>query len=467
MAPPHMLPTSNHNGRFAPKVRNRRRSTQLRRTLSSPLPRTAASSSQSPASYPFSFVFDIGYRSIQDAPLLHEPVTAIRDLEGEILAKNPPGQWFRKIPNKRTDITCLPVEIHIEILSRVCFLDQLACERVCSTWRTIIQRDCMMFRYTSIDDSAWTGIKPENVAAAAAAAAAAGPWPIRLPGVPPEMVTVLCSEEGMYHHISRCNGKLLIHRFIQDGNFAFRQIPHSQCVEIMSTYTPAHPHQPPRRFKIANLSFLDDPVAIYISTTDERDIIFQTIHEVPYLCVEFDSEPLRSEFELCIGGDPYTASSVANVELTLPTPFPGSRPRPRNKAWEDPGGTRELMAQGMLPEFDRLWNVGTFLLAVQGKLESEKHWYEDSALEQNERWNGRGFDQKFLTGVDYHGDWDMDAGFRQPLTLVKIAEKERELLALYQRNGFWYMRDWRKDKDMAKMHVALTPVSEWVWEICY
>ncbi|KAK6359268.1 hypothetical protein TWF696_000431 [Orbilia brochopaga] len=427
------------------------------RSFSAPLPVSAASPQTQPA--PFSFTFDITPTPVEGTPSL-QPTTTLEALEQDVITKKPPGQWFRKVPGKPTDITCLPVEMHIEILSKVSFLDQLSCERVCTTWRTIIRRDCATFRYTSIDDSPFTGITDKDSAE----------------GTRRTYYTFTSSFFASHHPPpSKHNytGKILIHRFLQDGNFAFRQIPGLPFVEAMSTYFPDHPHQPPRRFKIANLTFLSDPVAIYTTTA------FKGINDIPSLTIEFDSEPLRNEFRLRIGGRRQTANIVAAIAPHLPIPWPGML-HPQPTPFIAPSGrygqqsvtfnfgtrfARRAMATGT--EYSRPWDLGAFLLAIQGKLESPRHWYEDSALEQNERWNGRGYERKFATGVDFHGDWDMDHGFRKPLTLAEIAVKEKELLEQYKSQGFWYMREWRKDRTIDMMHVALTPVSDWVWEICY
>ncbi|KAK6504598.1 hypothetical protein TWF481_006537 [Arthrobotrys musiformis] len=388
-------------------------------------------------------------RPLEEFPFLQEPMQTLAELEKDIVAKAPPGQWFRKIPGKKTDITCLPAEMHVEILKNVSFMDQIVCERVCTTWRTIIRRDCAGFRYTTIDDSPFTGIEGTEKEE------------------PPRAKRLRTGSKKLAQTTPKIaqtpseRPKILIHRLLQDGNFAFRQIPGTRSsVELMSTYFPEHPHAPPRRFKLANLSFLNDPIAIYTNTT------FHTRHDVPSIVVEFDSEPLRNEFCLRIGGRFSTANAAQPVTPTLPLPFPSGPLLPTlfNRALSSPNA-RVAFSQGL--QYYRPWDLGTFLLAVMGKIESPHHWYEDTALEQNERWNGRNSHEKWLTGVDYDGDWDMDNGFQKPLNISQIVTKERELLAQYQEKGFWYMREWGKDTKIDHMHVALNPVSDWVWEVCY
>ncbi|KAF3226236.1 hypothetical protein TWF191_004897 [Orbilia oligospora] len=317
--------------------------------------------------------FELEARPLEEYPFLREPTKTLAELERDIIAKGPPGQWFRKIPGKKTDIT----------------------------------------------------------------------WPKATMQPPSE------------------KPKILIHRLLQGGNFAFRQIPGTQCsVELMSTYFPVHPNEPPRRFKLANLSFLNDPIAIYTSTA------FRARRDVPFVTVVFNASPLRNEFMLKIGGSFSTANTTNIVTPTLPTPFPSGPLLPTlfGRALSSPHA-RIAFSQGL--RYYRPWDLGTFLLAIMGRLESPHHWYEDSSLEQNERWNGKDAWEKWRTGVDVDGDWDMVNGFRSPLTISQIVVKERELLAQYQGKGFWYMREWGKDSKIDEMHVALTPVSDWVWEICY
>ncbi|KAF3927285.1 hypothetical protein ABW21_db0200042 [Orbilia brochopaga] len=426
------------------------------RSVSSPFPGLEVVSEQSKP-VPFSFTLDIDPIPLQETSSLQPPTTTLKELEQEIITKQPPGQWFRKRDDEPTDITCLPVELHIEILKKVSFLDQLSCERVCSTWRTIIRRDCATFRYTSIDDSTSTGITDKTEEE-----------------TPRRHTSSFFTSRKPPQPKPKHTNRILIHRFLQDGNFAFRQIPGLRLVEVMSTYFPAHPHLPPRRFKIANLTFLSDPVAIYTTTA------FETREDVPSVTIEFDSEPLRNEFRLRIGGRRLTANNVATIAPHLPTPWPtmSQQPQPQQLSFLGAANNRPhpmfnfatwsaKQAMSTDTEYGRPWDLGAFLLAVQGKLESPRHWYEDSALEQNERWNGSGYSRKFATGTDFHGDWDMEHGFRKPLTLAEIARKEKELLQQYKDQGFWYMREWKKDRTIDLMHVALTPVSEWVWEICY
>ncbi|KAK6528541.1 hypothetical protein TWF281_009782 [Arthrobotrys megalospora] len=392
------------------------------------------------------FSFELEAKSLEEFPFLREPTQTLAELEKDIIAKGPPGQWFRKIPGKKTDITCLPAEMHAEILKNVSFLDQLVCERVCTTWRTIIRRDCAGFRYTPIDDSPFTGIKKTEPRKNTDSNK-----------IPPQIKAIQLPYE---------QPKVFIHRLLQDGNFAFRQIPGTNgSVELMSTYFPAHPHESPRRFKLANLTFLNDPVAIYTSTAFRKKRTRDGF-AVPSITVEFDAEPLRNEFCLKVGGRFSTANSVHTVVPVLPVPFPSGPIRP-TLFDRTLGCSSVRVAFAKNLQYYRPWDVGTFLLAIMGKLESPRHWYEDTALEQNARWNGRNWDKKWWSGVDYDGDWDMDNGFRKPLTISEIVSKERELLAQYQEKGYWYMREWGKDKKIDHMHVALTPVSEWVWEICY
>ncbi|KAK6345699.1 hypothetical protein TWF718_007608 [Orbilia javanica] len=386
--------------------------------------------------------FELEARSLEEYPFLREPTITLAQLEKDIIAKGPPGQWFRKVPGKKTDITCLPAEMHAEILKNVSFIDQIVCERVCTTWRTIIRRDCAGFRYTAIDDSPFTGIKSPDPATSS-----------QSNGTRPEAKK---AAQSRYE-----KPRILVHRLLQDGNFAFRQIPGTRSsVELMSTYFPAHPNEPPRRFKLANLSFLNDPIAIYTST------VFRNRSDVPFVTVTFDASPLRNEFMLRIGGRFTTANTTAIVTPTLPAPFPNGPilPVTFGRALSSPYA-RVAFAKGL--QYYRPWDLGTFLLAIIGRLESPHHWYEDSSLEQNERWNGSDSWEKWRTGLDRDGDWDMDNGFRTPLTISQIVVKERQLLAQYQEKGFWYMREWGKDSAIDDMHVALTPVSDWVWQICY
>ncbi|KAK6360117.1 hypothetical protein TWF730_006270 [Orbilia blumenaviensis] len=390
------------------------------------------------------FLFELEAKPLEEYPSLRIPTQTLAELEREIIAKGPPGQWFRQIPGKRTDITCLPAEMHAEILKYVSFVDQLVCERVCTTWRTIIRRDCAGFRYTTINDSCFTGIKANE--------------PDRKKPANPKRTR---PEDKIPPPLQLEKPKILIHRLLQDGNFAFRQIPGTRCsVELMSTYFPANPYERPRRFKLANLTFLNDPIAVYTSTSFSGRI------DVPSITIEFDPEPLRNEFSFKIGGRFSTANTAQVVAPSLPVPFPSGPLQPTlfGRALSSP---HARVAFGKSLKYYRPWDLGSFLLAVMGKLESPRHWYEDTALEQNERWNGKNVFQKWITGVDYDGDWDMDNGFRRPLNISQIVVKERELLAQYQEKGFWYMREWRKDTKMDHMHVALTPVSDWVWEICY
>ncbi|KAF3137448.1 hypothetical protein TWF594_007575 [Orbilia oligospora] len=378
--------------------------------------------------------FELEARPLEEYPFLREPTKTLTELERDIIAKGPPGQWFRKIPGKKTDITCLPAEMHAEILKNVSFIDQIVCERVCTTWRTIIRRDCAGFRYTAIDDSPFSGIKdPEPTCPPDSKKPRLGPKATMQP--PPG------------------KPKILIHRLLQDGNFAFRQIPDTQCsVELMLIYFPANPSEPPRRFKLANLSFLNDPIAIYTSTA------FRTRRDVPFVTVVFNASPLRNEFMLKIGGSFSTANTTNIVTPNFPTPFPSGPLLPTlfGRALSSPHA-RIAFSQGL--RYYRPWDLGTFLLAIMGRLESPHHWYEDSSLEQNERWNGKDAWEKWRTGVDVDGDWDMVNGFRSPLTISQIVVKERELLAQYQGKGFWYMREWGKDSEMDEMHVALTPIA--------
>ncbi|KAK6500975.1 hypothetical protein TWF506_003733 [Arthrobotrys conoides] len=384
--------------------------------------------------------FELEARPLEEYPFLRAPTKTLAELERDIIAEGPPGQWFRKIPGKKTDITCLPAEMHAEILKNVSFLDQIVCERVCTTWRTIIRRDCAGFRYTAIDDSPFSGIKdPEP-----------GPPDPKKPRLGPKVAAKPVEKP-----------KILIHRLLQDGNFAFRQIPGTHCsVELMSTYFPAYPSESPRRFKLANLSFLNDPIAIYTSTA------FRARLDIPSVTVVFNASPLRNEFSLKVGGSFTTANTTNIVTPTLPAPFPSGPLLPTlfGRALSSPYA-RIAFSKGL--RYYRPWDLGTFLLAILGKLESPHHWYEDSSLEQNERWNGKDAWEKWRTGVDIDGDWDMINGFRSPLTISQIVVKERELLKQYQEKGFWYMREWEKDTDIDEMNVALTPVSDWVWEICY
>ncbi|KAF3932563.1 hypothetical protein ABW20_dc0105222 [Dactylellina cionopaga] len=412
------------------------------RSVSSPIPDVLAHSPDSS----LAFTFEIEPKPLEEFPFLREPTQTTLQLEEKIIKAHPPGQWFRRHLDQKTDITCLPAEIHIEILKNVGFLDQLACERVCTTWRTIIRRDCAGFRYTTIGDSSLTGINEREES-------------------PNRWFDTSTLAKRKSRPETYKKPKLLVHRFLQDGNFAFRQIPGSSSVEVMSTFFPDHPHGLPRRFKIANLTFLNDPIAIYDTTT------FRYRSDIPSLIVEFDPEPLRNEFRIRIGGHFSTANTAEPVQPALPTPWPGQfafpHGRRRNRLYHDLETThaRDAMARNM--SYTRPWGIGAFLLGIHGKLESQHHWYEDTAIEQNERWNGRKWEKKHLTGVDYDGDWDMDNGFREPLTLQQIAIKEQELLEKYKRNGYWFMREWKKDQKIDEMHVALTPVSEWIWEICY
>ncbi|KAF3942012.1 hypothetical protein ABW19_dt0207345 [Dactylella cylindrospora] len=394
------------------------------------------------------FTFEVIPKAIEEIPSFRAPTPTIKELKSHIKAKNPPGQWFRRKKYEKIDITCLPVELHIEILQNVTFLDQLSCELVCSTWRTIIRRDCASFRYTAIDDSAWTGIKAEEDNAKSLQKA-------KYP------VTKAAPDESASE-----KPKILIHRLLQDGSFAFRQFPGSTSVEMMSTFHPILPHHPPRRFKIENLSFLNDPIAIYTASE------FRNRSEVPTLDIEFDSEPLRNEFRLRIGGRFSTASTVYPVPPILPR-LPGMPHTPQHPqpypTWylKFSGKPSTRLAMRSNYEFKGMWDLGAFLLGVQGKLESPMHWYEQTALERNARWNGKDFATRWKTGNDPDGDWDMDRGFQEPLTLAQITMKEAELLEIYKRNGFWFYREFGKDKKKDEMHVALLPVSEWVWEISY
>ncbi|EPS44135.1 hypothetical protein H072_1839 [Dactylellina haptotyla CBS 200.50] len=394
--------------------------------------------------FPFSSI-DIEAKPLQEVGFLREPVQTLPELEQEIIAKNPPGQWFRKDPNRETDITCLPAELHIEILKNVTFLDQLSCERVCTTWRTIIRRDCTSFRYIPVNTPIGVEVKG-NEELKRQLFQKTTPLPQTIPAYKKPTI--------------------LIHRMLLDGNFAFRQIPGSSRAEVMSTYFPDCPNSQPRRFKIANLTFLNDPLAIYDNTA------FKRRRDVPSITIEFDAEPLRNEFQLRIGGDFTTANTVRPIAPILPRLFSNFHaPTPAPTYTSIPvnlGTTNIRVAMARNLKYLRGWDLGSFLLCILGKLEGPHHWYENSAIERNERWNGRQWDKKRSTGVDYDGDWDMDSGFCQPLTLQEIAKKEHELLGQYQKNGFWYMRNLKaKNPTPDEVFVALTPVSEWIWEICY
>ncbi|RVD82154.1 uncharacterized protein DFL_006588 [Arthrobotrys flagrans] len=388
------------------------------------------------------FSLELEARPLEEFPFLRQPTQTLAELEKDVIAKGLPGQWFRKILGKKTDITCLPAEMHVEILKNVSFIDQLVCERVCTTWRTIVRRDCASFRYTTIDDSRFSRIKD--------------PEPKETCRIKKPRLGTKTAAQPLVK-----KPKILVHRLLQDGNFAFRQVPGTQCsVELMSTYFPAHLNEPPRRFKLANLSFLNDPIAIYTNTA------FHTRRDIPYIIVKFNAKPLRKDFMLKIGGGLSTANATRIVTPTLPAPFPSGPLLPTlfGRALSSPHA-RIAFSKGL--QYYRPWDLGAFLLAVMGKLESQHHWHEDSPFEQNERWNGKDAWEKWRTGVDHDGDWDMDNGFRKPLTINQIVVKERELLAQYQEKGFWYMREWGEDMDISKMHVALTPVSDWVWEVCH
>ncbi|KAF3928640.1 hypothetical protein AA313_de0206965 [Arthrobotrys entomopaga] len=425
-----------------------RRKPRMRRpSIQNPIRSAPVHIPETPVSEPwtlpneFPFALEILPQPLQELDLFQEPVQSLAELKEEIIANKPPGQWFRKIKGQKTDITVLPPELHVEILKNVGFLEQIICERVCTTWRTIIRRDCS-FRYASIDDAPWTGIKDEETPHAL---------------VPRAGTSALIRRAPVQK-----KPKILIHRLLQDGNFAFRQIPGTNKVEIMSVWFPNSPGDRARQYKLANLTFLNDPIAVYDTTAFKRRA------DVPTITIEFDSEPLRNEFHIRIGGHFNTANTAEVIKPTLPTPFPHWAGRPIHTTphfYPRTLHAREAWTYG--ETYSRSWDLGALLLGILGKLESPHHWYEDTALERNERWNGPHWGSQPQTGVDFDGDWDMDNGFRKPLNIQEMVTKEHELLEQYRRNGYWYMRHWEKDTKRDEMHVALTPVSEWIWEICY
>ncbi|KAK6535645.1 hypothetical protein TWF694_002100 [Orbilia ellipsospora] len=428
---------------FRRKSRMRRPSIQTpTRSVSAPMPDVSHSE---PWTLPdeFAFNFEIQPQPLQELEISKGLNQSLAELKEEIIAKSLPGQWFRKIEGQKTDITVLPPELHVEILKHVGFLEQIVCERVCTTWRTIIRRDCS-FRYASIDDAPWTGIKDEKISRA----------------LVPHTGTSALNRRVRFER----RPKILIHRLLQDGNFAFRQIPGAPGVEVMSISLPMYPGDRARQYKLANLTFLNDPIAVYDTTTFNRRT------DVPTITIEFDSEPLRNEFHIRIGGNFNTANTAEVMRPTLPTPFPGHNWFGRLNSAQPHFYPRTLHAREAWAcgeTYSRSWDLGALLLGILGKLESPRHWYEDTALERNERWNGPHWGSKRHTGLDFDGDWDMDNGFRVPLTIQDIVMKEHQLLEQYRRNGYWYMRQWEKDTKYDEMHVGLTPVSDWIWEICY